>query len=163
MKRQTGKYFHWNFLNCGKLFRMRKSHVRALLVWVSVFAAAAPTLIANHVPVEGPSHVAAPVPTYIIEAAHPPSAATPHHHADQRSRHLEQPQHSSPSQGSSGETCTLCAVCSGTAAPLPAAVSQADLNCSPPLKIMDVKFGETPVGMHFLSALRPRAPPLMVL
>jgi hypothetical protein len=162
MKRQIGRGIRWDPLDCGKPSGMRWGRLRAALVWLSVIAAAAPALIAGHVPAGVPHQVAMPGPTYLLEAARPSPEAIPHHHADNPSRQLEQPQPGS-SHGSSGETCTLCAVCSGTAAPLSGTVPQDCLRCFAPSQIVNVKFGEAPAGMHFLSALRPRAPPHMVL
>jgi hypothetical protein len=162
MKQQNERGIRRDPLDCGKLSGMRGRRLRAALVWLSVIAAAVPALIAGHVPAGVPHQVAMPGPTYLLEAAHPAPAAMPHHHVDNPSRQLEQSQPGS-SHGSSGAACTLCAVCSGTAAPIPGAVSQDGLSCSSPLRIVNFKFGEVPAGMHFLSALRPHAPPHMVL
>ena len=161
MKRQIGRNLRRDPFYCGHFLRRRRNRLHVVTVWVAIIAAAMQSLIVGHVPAGSPHPADLPRSDYLIATTQHGHSATPKH-AVKHSIQAERPQ-SASSHGSTGETCDLCTVCSGTAPSLPPASYQSDLNCPPAVKTINVWLGEVSIDKHFLTALRPRAPPTNVL
>ncbi|UEM06300.1 hypothetical protein JL101_012965 [Skermanella rosea] len=135
-----------------------RNRSRVAIVLLALFAAAVQLILAGHVPM-GDRHAAAPLLSGDHRAAaRTADAPSAHRHAEHGLKPASQEK---PGHGQSGQICNLCAVCSGTAPPLPPTDDQPAAPCPQPAAVDDARRDGTQAARHFLTALRPRAPPPM--